>query len=131
METELDLKDAQQEAAKVIQQFDDATHGLQVHIRRHKYLTSIHVPHILLCFSIQSTTRDAEEIERRARDAGIKLLTSEEQLQQVEQQVRELRDARVEQQELVNELQQVILGKDEEFTGVSARLAEAENRCVH
>ena len=55
----------------------------------------------------QSTTRDAEEIERRARDAGIKLLTSEEQLGEVEGQVRELREARVEQQQLVNELQQV------------------------
>ena len=42
METELDLKDAQQEAAKVIQQFDDATHGLQVHIRSHKYYSTRH-----------------------------------------------------------------------------------------
>ena len=46
-------------------------------------------------------------IEQRARDAGIMLLTTEDKIKQVELDFQELRDARVQQQQLLQELQKV------------------------
>ena len=59
----------------------------------------------MLC--LQDTARDAAVIEQRARDAGIQLLTTEEKLQQLEQEFSQLREARVQQQQLLQQVQQV------------------------
>ena len=51
--------------------------------------------------------RDTAEIEKRANDAGIKLLKTEEKIENVEKEFGELRQARMHQQEILQEIQEV------------------------
>ena len=53
------------------------------------------------------TLRDTEELERRAKDTGVQLVTAEEQINLLKQEIQHLQNVRKEQEGLLEDINQV------------------------
>lgn len=80
---QFDLAAAQREAKSTISRYDEARSGFS------------------------SVAADTQQLEQRAHGAGVQLLQLEEQLVAVRQQVKDTEAAKVEQQQLLHQINQV------------------------
>ena len=53
------------------------------------------------------TLRDTEELERRGKDTGVQLVTAEEQINLLKQEIQHLQDVKKEQEGLLKDINQV------------------------
>ena len=59
--------------------------------------------------SYAETVQDSEEIERRAKDAGVQLVMAEEQLGMLKREIQQLQNVKMEQEALLEDIKQVVI----------------------
>ncbi|XP_041369906.1 centriolin-like [Gigantopelta aegis] len=97
-ECNVNLKEAKEQARDTVQRYDDATAGLQ------------------------TTAREAQELEKRATDAGVQLIKTTEQLATVRVEVKELDRKKAKQERLLKDIMLIITKKDAEFKELDSRV---------
>ncbi|XP_071115643.1 centriolin-like [Haliotis cracherodii] len=97
-ECNADLKDAREQARDTVKKYDTAS------------------------VNLQTTALEAKELEKRATEAGIQLVKTQDQLGALRTEVRGLERKREKQEKLLREVMQVLAKKDSEFKEIDSKL---------
>lgn len=72
--------------------------------------------------------KDAEEIERRAREAGKRLIQMEEEVEMLRDEAEDLKEARERDEQMLKDIQDVIATKDAEFQKVQQQITQSQTQ---
>lgn len=97
-EAETELKDTQEKTASMIQKYNNA--------RKH----------------LSQTEKDAEEIEKRAQDTAVNLVKADQQLRALQEDMKNLEQNKVEQENILKDINSVVSARDEEFQSLNNKI---------
>ncbi|XP_029466666.1 centriolin isoform X2 [Rhinatrema bivittatum] len=97
-EAETELQNTRAKTTNTIQRYSDA---------------KVHLSH---------TEKDVEELERRAQDTAVKLVKADQQLRSLQADTRDLEQFKIEQENILKEINSVVLSRDSDFQSLNQKI---------
>ncbi|KAJ1146147.1 hypothetical protein NDU88_012429 [Pleurodeles waltl] len=71
---------------------------------------------------LSQTEKDAEELEKRAQDTAVNLVKADQQLRSLQEDMKNLEQNKVEQENILKEINSVVSARDEEFQSLNNKI---------